>query len=70
MKGFIEVTLGDTPITISIDSILRIVPENQYTECKIITKEVVSHFECSNSNNCLIIEETYEQVKQLIEEAQ
>lgn len=70
MKGFIEVTVGNTPTTISIDSILRIVPENQYTECKIITKEIVSHFECSNSNNCLFVEEEYEHVRLLIKEAQ
>lgn len=75
MKGFIEVNVigGNTQITtciqsIPINDIIRLYPYNN--KSVIITKKLVSRYECSNDNLKLDLEESYEQIKQLIKEAQ
>ncbi len=68
MKGFIEVTtLDNIKNCISTESILRFY---LYNDCvNIITKELVSRYECSNDNLVINTKESYQEIKQLIKEA-
>lgn len=69
MKGFIEVTEIDSEgkDLISVNSILRVINTNPVL---IITKELNSHYECSNSNFNIYTLESYEEIKELIKKAQ
>jgi len=65
MKGFIEVTENNCneKDLISVNSILRVI---NTTPVLLITSELISHYECSNSNFQIYVQETYEEIKQLI----
>lgn len=69
MKGFIEVTQDSCQEKdlISICSILRVL---NTTPVLIVTKELVSSYECSNDNFNLYVQESYEEIKELIKQAQ
>lgn len=69
MKGFIEVTIenNSTKDLISVDSILRVIDTEPVL---IVTKELVSRYECNNDNKSFYVQETYEEIKQLIIDAQ
>lgn len=68
MKGFIEVTENNCneKDLISVNSILRVI---NTTPVLLITSELISHYECSNSNFKIYVQETYEEIKQLIKNA-
>ena len=69
MKGFIEVTVDSCQEKdlISTSSILRVL---NTTPVLIVTKELVSRWECSNDNFNLYVQESYEEIKELIKQAQ
>ena len=69
MKGFIEVTEDSCQEKdlISISSILRVL---NTTPVLIVTKELVSRYECSNDNFNIYVKESYEEIKELIKQAQ
>ena len=69
MKGFIEVTKDSCKEKdlISISSILRVL---NTTPVLIVTKELVSRWECSSDNFNLYVQESYEEIKELIKQAQ
>lgn len=68
MKGFIEITENNCneKDLISVNSILRVI---NTTPVLLITSELTSHYECSNSNFQIYVQETYEEIKELIKEA-
>lgn len=69
LKGFIEVQEVNSKEydLISVESILRVI---NTTPVLLITKELVSHYECSNSSFQIYVNESYEEIKQLIKNAQ
>lgn len=69
MKGFIEVTTGNynTTYLISVDSILRII---NTTPVMIFTKELTFDYDSGGNSRYFEIQETYEEIKQLIKDAQ
>jgi hypothetical protein len=69
MKGFVEVTekQSDSQDLISVESILRVL---NTTPVLIITKEIVSRYECSGDNLNIYVKESYEEIKELIKQAQ